>query len=204
MKIVLCSPRDSVRDRWRSILKPRGYSVYEAASLQMLEAVEHKYDQYTLLVDDTFMDVQTISTFCRRPDIFRIFVFSDTPDTKFGVQLMTIGVVGYTNTYISEGRLIEAMKTIDAGRVWFNQDVLSHFIQVMATVKKEGGTEPEVLNALSEREREIALLVSKGLSNKAIGEQLYVSERTVKSHLSSIFAKTGVHSRLKLAFLING
>lgn len=204
MKIILCSPRDSVRERWSSILKPEEYPVYEASSLQMLEAVEHKNEQYILLVDESFMDVQTIGTFCRRTDIFRIFVFSDTPDPKFGVRLMTIGVVGYANTFISEGRLVEAVKSIEAGRVWFNQDVLSMFIQVTAAGKKEDSVaESEILNELTEREREIALLISKGFSNKAIGEQLFVSERTIKTHLSSIFAKTGVHSRLKLALLIN-
>ena len=203
MKIILCSPRDSVRERWRSMLHPHGYSLYDASTLQMLESVVHKLEQYILLVDESFMDVQTISTFCRRPDVFKIFVFSDSPDTKFGVRLMTIGVVGYANTYISEGRLLEAVRTIEAGRVWFNQDMLSYFIQLMAAGKKgETATEPDILKDLSEREKEIALLVAKGFSNKDIAEQLFVSERTVKTHLGSIFLKTGSKSRLKLALLI--
>ena len=205
MKIILCSPRESIRERWRSILQEEGHSVYQASSLKTLEAVEHKNEEYLLLADESFMDLQTIGTFCRRPDIFKVFIFSDTPDPSFGVRLMTIGVVGYANTYIAKDRLVEAVKTLESGRIWFSQDVLSYFIQVMAAGKKEGsGADSEVLKGLTEREREIALLIAQGFSNKAIGKQLFVSESTVKTHLSSIFAKTGAQSRLKLALLING
>lgn len=61
-----------------------------------------------------------------------------------------------------------------------------------------------VLAALTEREKEIALLVSKASSNKRIASRLDVTERTVKAHLSSIFRKTNTHDRLQLALLLNG
>jgi DNA-binding NarL/FixJ family response regulator len=48
---------------------------------------------------------------------------------------------------------------------------------------------------LTERELEILGLVSKGLTNKEIGQQLYISDRTVQAHLSNIFSKLGVGSR---------
>lgn len=206
MKIILCSTRDSVRDRWRSILQKHAYSVYQASALEAIQTIVHKGQQYLLLIDQPFMDLQTIGTFSRKKDTFKIFVLSDTPGKEDGIKLMMIGAVGYANTYISEGRLVEAVKIIESGRVWFNQEVLAQFIQTVHPKKINAATEgsSEVLSLLTERERDIAVLVARGLSNKEIGDQLYVSERTVKSHLSSIFAKTGAESRLKLALLING
>lgn len=206
MKIVLCSTKDSIRERWRTILLGHQFSIYQASSMQMLQSVVHKNEEYLFLVHQPFMDLQTIATLCRMKDAYKIFVLSDAPGKEDGIALLQRGVVGYANTYISEGRLLEAVKTIQSGRVWFSQDVLSQFIQAVAAHSKGGASEDstKILETLTEREREIALLVSRGLSNKAIGEELYVSERTVKAHLSSIFAKTGAQSRLKLALLING
>lgn len=207
MKIVLCSTKDSVRERWRSILQPGHYSIYAVSSMDALQTVVHKNEQYLLLVHSSFTDLQTIAALSSRRDVYKVFVLSDTPDKKEGIALLHRGVVAYANTYISEARLLEAIKTVMAGRVWFNQEIMAEFIHsVQASRGKASriGEADNLLNLLTEREKEIAGLVARGYSNKAIGEQLYVSERTVKSHLSSIFAKTGVQSRLKLALMVNG
>jgi DNA-binding CsgD family transcriptional regulator len=56
--------------------------------------------------------------------------------------------------------------------------------------------------SLSESERQVAELVARGHSNKEIGEQLYMSHRTVGSHLYRIFPKLGLRSRVELACLV--
>ena len=57
---------------------------------------------------------------------------------------------------------------------------------------------------LTAREREIALQIGGGSSNKTIAQRLGITERTVKAHLGSAFAKLGVHDRLQLALLVTG
>lgn len=206
MKIILCSAKDPIRERWRSLLQGQQFSIYQVSSLPMLQTVVHKDEQYLLLVHQPFMDLQTIATICRKSALYKVFVLSDTPNREEGFALLQREAVGYANTYISGSRLVEAVKVIQSGRVWFSQEVLSQFIQAVAAHNQGAASEDsaKLLQSLTEREREIALLVARGLSNKAIGEQLNVAERTVKAHLSSIFAKTGAQSRLKLALLING
>jgi DNA-binding NarL/FixJ family response regulator len=54
------------------------------------------------------------------------------------------------------------------------------------------------ISDLTKREREIIVLVSEGLRNKEIAERLFISDATVRTHLSSIFAKLNVPNRLKL------
>ena len=60
-----------------------------------------------------------------------------------------------------------------------------------------------MLRRLSVRERELMLLVAEGLSNKEVAGQLDISERTVETHVQSIFRKLGIHKRIRLAVLVN-
>ena len=60
------------------------------------------------------------------------------------------------------------------------------------------GLEAETTTQLTRRERGIIALIGEGLKNKEIGERLFISRATVRTHLTSIFAKLGVPDRLKL------
>jgi len=186
------------------MLQGHQYSIYQASSLQILQSVVHKNEQYLLLIHQPFVDLQTIGILCRKSEVYKVFVLSDTPGKDDGIVLLQRGVVGYANTYISKGRFVEAVKTVQSGRVWFNQEVLAEFIQSSGAGRKQVDTEEsqKFFECLTQREREIAGLIAGGLSNKNIGERLYISERTVKSHLGTIFQKTGAKSRVQLALLI--
>ena len=52
------------------------------------------------------------------------------------------------------------------------------------------------------REKEIAVLIAEGLTNRQIADRLYISEGTVKNYISSIYDKTGIHDRVKLAVVL--
>ena len=54
----------------------------------------------------------------------------------------------------------------------------------------------------TEREKEIAVLIAEGLTNRQIADRLYISEGTVKNYISSIYDKTGIHDRVKLAVVL--
>jgi DNA-binding NarL/FixJ family response regulator len=205
MKIILCSANGAIRERWFSILAGQGYSLYQASSMQVLDSLIHKTEQYLLLVHQRFTDSQTIGTLCKKPVAIRIFFLSDNPNPAEGLILLQIGAVGYANTYIAEKRFVEAVKTVISGRVWFEQETIRQLIFQLnrgRTPEEKENIVSKILAVLSEREREIALLIVEGLSNKAIGEKLFISERTVKAHLGSIFHKTGAKSRLDLAMKI--
>ena len=60
------------------------------------------------------------------------------------------------------------------------------------------GADSDAMTALTQQEREIALLAAQGLTNKQIGERLYLSHRTVATHLYQLFPKLGISSRAAL------
>jgi DNA-binding NarL/FixJ family response regulator len=81
----------------------------------------------------------------------------------------------------------------------FADEVAQGIITAMADEPQQ--QQPSNMNRLSEREKQIAYLVARGLKNRDIATQLAISENTVKRHLQSIFSKTGARDRLELAVL---
>ena len=95
--------------------------------------------------------------------------------------------------------LFSAIRTVADGELAFSDDVAEGVLMAMSAE-----SQPERaanLHRLSERERQIAALVARGMKNKDIALQLTISENTVKRHLQSIFSKTGAHDRLELAVI---
>jgi two-component system NarL family response regulator len=85
---------------------------------------------------------------------------------------------------------------------WFPPFLLQEvFTLARGKTEKENNVK-HVLHDLTPREREIALSVSGGLSNKEVARQLAITERTVKAHLSNVFEKLNVKDRMALSILL--
>lgn len=129
----------------------------------------------------------------------RVMVLSDAPSYAEGSRLLPLGIRGYANSYIHKTHLEQALHAIATGNVWlypeFMQELIQHATGSVAANE-------QVLEPLTERERETALLVKEGLSNKEIASRLDITERTVKQHMSHIFEKLDVSDRLSLAMLL--
>jgi DNA-binding NarL/FixJ family response regulator len=128
----------------------------------------------------------------------RFFVFSDKPDEKEAITLLRLGSVGYANTYISPVRLKEAVNIVLAGRVWVGQKLMLSIIRDSTKGIDEQGLDTLPSHTLSEREWEVALLVSKGRSNLEIAASLNLSARTVETHKYQMMQALGVESTAEL------
>src|SRR5262249_24712241 len=91
-----------------------------------------------------------------------------------------------------------AIRTVANGELAFSDELAQ---QVLTTMSAESKGSGDALARLSEREKQIAYHVARGMKNKDIGLALNISENTVKRHLQSIFTKTGSRDRLELAVL---
>lgn len=204
MKILLSSANRSILKRWNSLLA-EVHQLEQATSVNELKtrSGENIYD--LILVHRSLIDRELFSGLLDSSPKNRFFLLSDRPDEEEGLVFLKRGIVGYGNTYISQARLIEALRTISNGSVWVGQKVIQALIaEAHARVKDKGAPEKkEILSELTPREKEIADLVAKGRSNLEIATELNITERTVKAHLTSIYEKTKTGSRLSLALLIN-
>jgi DNA-binding NarL/FixJ family response regulator len=114
------------------------------------------------------------------------------------VQTVRLGARGLVLKSDGPQKLFQAIRSVAVGELAFS-DEIAH--TVLSAMVGEAHTEPTSLARLSERERQIAYLVARGLKNKDIGHELNISENTVKRHLQSIFSKTGARDRLELAVM---
>ena len=114
------------------------------------------------------------------------------------VQVVRLGARGLVLKGDTPDKLFAAIRSVAAGELAFSDEVAQ---QVLNSMVSDERTEVGSMSRLSDREKQIAFLVARGLKNKAIGEELKISENTVKRHLQSIFNKTGARDRLELAVM---
>lgn len=134
----------------------------------------------------------------------KIVVLANSPNQAEALHAMSLGVVAYSHAYSPANVLLEIKTVISHGGVWMGQDLLKRLIEVSSTL---AGNQAEQVNKhlslLTQREKQVAIEASKGLSNKEIARILAITERTVKAHLSSTFERLGAKDRLHLALMLN-
>ncbi|MCL2458091.1 MAG: response regulator transcription factor [Desulfobulbus sp.] len=209
MNLILCCGNIGLRERWVAALRTR-FTIYQTSTLQDLRILVGQRVSFDLLfVHRALVDQETVAYIRERQPACRLFILSDRPDDTEGLGFLRQGVVGYANSYINPERLMEAAQVVASGSVWINQQLMQRLIAETAPAapledsKNDQGQRDRGLADLSNREYQIAGLVAEGLSNLEIAEQLGITERTVKAHLSAVYAKTSIHGRLGLALLFN-
>lgn len=206
MNIIFCCDNSSILKRWSESLKPH-YTTYQATTLRDLKILLEQMSGDLILIHSAMMDLQTVNKLRLALPSAKIFMLSDRPNDDEGLVCLQMGVVGYGNSYINSQRLQEAVGAICSGSVWINQSLMQRLIsgaRAQGVTEKEKDSEPSeapILKKLSNREYQIATLVADGLTNFEIATELDITERTVKAHLSAVYAKTNSRGRLNLALL---
>ena len=139
----------------------------------------------------------------------RVVLLSAAPDVREGLVALNDGVRGYTHAYAVPELLQEVALVIEHGGLWVGPDLLHRLVgathatlsaRVLSPLVPTTAAEPKT-NAwatLSAREAQVARTVAAGRSNKEVADLLFISERTVKAHLSAVFEKLHVRDRLQL------
>ena len=105
------------------------------------------------------------------------------------------GASGYVLKEVRTASLVDAIRQVAQGRSLINPALIA---QVMDRVRA-GNTTDNRLAALSPREREVLDLIADGLTNRQIGERMYLAEKTVKNYVSSLLNKLGMQRRTQAA-----
>jgi DNA-binding NarL/FixJ family response regulator len=106
------------------------------------------------------------------------------------------GARGFVHKDASADVLVRAIRAVAAGELWFDPAVLR-----ASPAEPSAAPAPSGRAALTTREREVVSLVVEGLRNEEIARRLGINEKTVRNHLTAVFAKMGVSGRLELVVL---
>jgi len=127
----------------------------------------------------------------------QIIALTSFKDQDLVQDALRAGAISYLLKDVSVDELAKAIRAAHAGRPTLAPEAAQALIEV-ARAADEG---PELGHDLTPREREVLTLMVEGLNNPQIGERLFISVTTVRSHVSSIFSKLGVSNRAEAVAL---
>jgi DNA-binding NarL/FixJ family response regulator len=136
------------------------------------------------------------------PDVspIRIVVIVAEIEKARLVEAFSLGAHGVVLKYSTPQVLRKSIRSVMAGQYWLERESVGVLVEALRESLAHGnGTKSPKDYGLTRREVDIITKIASGRSNKEVGEEFAISERTVKHHLTNIFGKVGVSSRLQLA-----
>lgn len=203
MKVVIVDDHPLVRKGLTSILSLDGTMEVLGEATNSREALEHfnTFKPDLVLVDlrlgnesglKLIKDAKRIGITCKF-----VVLTSSTEETDFK-EAKEIGVEGYILKEALPEELLHALSVIRRGRKYYDTAVLDMLMNTNQSV-----VEDEHIEQLTPKEKEILIELGKGHSNKEISKTLYITEFTVKKHVSQVFAKLGLADRTQAALYAN-
>lgn len=187
--------------------------LHNAPQLQLVGEAGHRLDALALATreqphvillnllvpDETALDLIPELLIAARQA--HLLVITGATDPEEHYRAVRLGALGVVLKDQEPQTLIRAIERVHAGEVWLEHTMT---VRLLGELLRGGQTErvdPEAdkIMRLTAREREVVALIGAGLRNKQIAAQLFISEVTVRHHLTSIFNKLGVADRLELA-----
>lgn len=131
----------------------------------------------------------------------RVLVLTGVRDPEAHRRAVHLGAMGLVLKDKAAEILIKAIEKVHAGEVWLDRALTASLISEITKSHQPKKVDPEAarIGSLTSRELEIVGLVCEGLKNRQIGDRLFISEATVRNHLTSILSKLGLSDRFELA-----
>jgi DNA-binding NarL/FixJ family response regulator len=131
----------------------------------------------------------------------KVLVLTTFDDDELVYGALRAGASGYVLKHAAPQDLIVAIRRVASGDAWIDPAVAGQVIAALATSHTHQHGQPELLQRLTPREREVLVLMAHGLSNTEIRARLVLSEATVKTHVARIIMKTGSRDRTSAVVL---
>lgn len=175
--------------------------VGEAMNEQQAVHLAGKLKPDVMLIDMAFSEMESreiIPSIREKSPATKSLLLSASSDEEKIFNALKAGARGYLSKEAGVTDLIKAIRGVDRGEMWLERQLMAKFIDgsVIVDSSKKDPERPKV-ERLTQREEEVLGCLTKGCTNKEIADSLFISERTVKSHLNSIFRKIHVTRRLQ-------
>jgi DNA-binding NarL/FixJ family response regulator len=167
---------------------------------------EHRPDVVLMDIRMPEMDGITATAALRRLDAPpQVIVLTTFQADEQGLRALRVGASGFQLKDTPPAEILNAVRLVAAGDAMLSPSVtrtlLSHFGDTEATERRRAAAQR--LATLTDREREVALAVGSGASNAEVAASLFMSEATVKAHVSRLFTKLDVTNRVHIAIVVH-
>jgi len=126
----------------------------------------------------------------------KILLMLNSRDNEMVVNALCLGVKGCLDMDSSADQFVQAVRSVSNEEIWAEVNLVSKALNKILNTKKFSLN--DLKSKLTNKEEKIARLILQGHSNKEIAKELFISEKTVKTHVGHIFKKLGIKSRFQL------
>jgi DNA-binding NarL/FixJ family response regulator len=199
MKLHILAVKENVKQRWLEI--STDYQV-DTLVFENLDDIDFTSDSFVLVHLESF-DQEQLAVISAYWNKVNLIAFSDNPLDAKGIEILLRGFKGYLNTFVSSSVFEQLLISIKKGDIWAGESIVQKMLkrlllQNSARSSASHYQEQAGNYGLSDREKDTVNVLITGASNKEIGRELDITERTVKAHVSSILKKTNTTDRVSL------
>jgi DNA-binding NarL/FixJ family response regulator len=204
IRVLVADDQAMVRSGFRMLLGSEPDIEVVAEASNGVEAVQKaaRFEPTVVLMDIRMPDLdglQATRQIIAADPAARILILTTFDLDEYVYEALRAGASGFVLKDDPPEQLIAAVRTVAAGDALLSPSVTKRVIKQFTRVPRP--SPPKELDELTDREREIFVLIADGLSNAEIGERLYISDTTVKTHITHIFQKLGVRDRVQAVVL---
>jgi DNA-binding NarL/FixJ family response regulator len=205
IRVLVVDDHAIVRQGLRTFIELQGDMEIVGEGTNGIEAVElARSTQPDIILLDLVMPemdgVQATSRIIEHSPNSRIIILTSFSEEDQVIPAIRAGAHGYLLKDIAPNELVQAVRDAFEGKVQLHPEIARKLMSAVAAEEDSPGrTATEISDGLTMREQEVLHLITEGLNNREIAEKLFISEKTVKTHVSSILGKLGVADRTQAA-----
>jgi DNA-binding NarL/FixJ family response regulator len=204
IRVLVADDQSMVRAGFRMLLGGEEDIEVVAEASNGLEAVDKaaRYDPTVVLMDIRMPELDGLEATRRilaADDGARVLILTTFDLDEYVYEALRAGASGFVLKDEPPEQLLAAIRTVAAGDALLSPAVTKRVIEQFTRIPRP--TRPRELDDLSERERDVFRLIARGLSNGEIASELFISETTVKTHVTHILAKLGLRDRVQAVVL---
>jgi DNA-binding NarL/FixJ family response regulator len=204
IRVLIADDQSMVRAGFRMLLSGERDMEVVAEASNGLEAVAMAagFDPTVILMDIRMPELDGLEATRRilaANDTARILILTTFGLDEYVYEALSAGASGFVLKDDPPEQLIEAVRIVAAGDALLSPAILKRVISQFTQIPRR--TPPKELTELTARELDILRLIARGLSNAEIGAELYISETTVKTHITHILQKLSLRDRVQVVVL---